>query len=94
MGSGEITLRYAMVSRGRRVKGTRYSRAGWAALNTSDDTVAVSNPDTKRRTHVERQYGYQTRLSLMLNCNSEEKFYSLCSEYLIIGHAFNLSKLL
>lgn len=37
-------LRYAMVSSGRRVKGTRYSRAGWAALKTSDDTVAVSNP--------------------------------------------------
>ena len=41
----EFTFRYAMVSSGRRVKGTRYNRAGWAALNTSDDTVAVSNPD-------------------------------------------------
>ena len=33
-----------MVSRGSNVKGTRYNSAGWAALNTSDDTVAVKRP--------------------------------------------------
>ena len=27
-------LRYTIKKRGSRVKGTRYSRAGWAALNT------------------------------------------------------------
>lgn len=35
------------MSKGKRVKGTRYSNAGWAALNTSDDTVAVSKPITE-----------------------------------------------
>ena len=39
-----LTLRYAMVSSGSNVNGTKYSRAGWAALNTSDETVAVSKP--------------------------------------------------
>lgn len=40
----KLTLRYAIVSSGRRVNGTRYKRAGWAALNISELTVAVSNP--------------------------------------------------
>ncbi len=35
---------YAIVRRGKSVKGTKYNKAGWAALNTSDDTVAVSSP--------------------------------------------------
>lgn len=39
-----LTLRYAIVSNGRRVNGTRYSNAGWAALNISDETVAVNKP--------------------------------------------------
>ena len=26
------------------MNGTRYNNAGWAALNTSDDTVAVNKP--------------------------------------------------
>jgi hypothetical protein len=44
-----VTFRYAIVSNGSSVNGTRYKRAGWAALNTSEDTVAVNNPekDTK-----------------------------------------------
>lgn len=29
------------------MNGTRYNNAGWAALNTSDDTVAVSKPTNK-----------------------------------------------
>ena len=39
-----LTLRYAIVSNGNRVNGTRYNNAGWAALNTSDETVAVNKP--------------------------------------------------
>ena len=34
---------------GRSVNGTRYSSAGWAALYTSDATVAVTNPDWQER---------------------------------------------
>lgn len=45
-GGEEHTLRQAMVSRGSRVKGTRQSSAGWAALNTSEDRVAVISPAT------------------------------------------------
>lgn len=33
-----------MVSNGSNVNGTKYKRAGWAALNTSLLTVAVNNP--------------------------------------------------
>jgi hypothetical protein len=33
-----------MVRRGSSVKGTKYNNAGCAALNTSDETVAVSRP--------------------------------------------------
>ena len=33
-----------MVTSGSSVNGTRYNSAGCAALNTSDDTVAVSRP--------------------------------------------------
>lgn len=33
-----------MVSNGKRVNGTKYNNAGCAALNTSDDTVAVNKP--------------------------------------------------
>jgi len=33
-----------MVKRGNSVNGTRYSRAGWAALKISEDTVAVTRP--------------------------------------------------
>jgi len=33
-----------MVSNGKRVKGTRYRSAGWAALKISDETVAVNSP--------------------------------------------------
>lgn len=54
MGSGEIILRYVMVSRGRRVKGIRYSRVGWVVLNILDDIVVVSNFDIKRGIYVER----------------------------------------
>lgn len=36
-----------MVRSGRSVNGTRYNSAGWAALNTSDDTVAVNKPGNK-----------------------------------------------
>lgn len=35
------------MSKGKSVKGTRYNNAGWAALNTSDDTVAVNKPTTE-----------------------------------------------
>lgn len=38
------TFKYAIVSNGKRVKGTRYNKAGCAALNTSELTVAVSKP--------------------------------------------------
>lgn len=37
-------MRYAIVSNGSRVNGTRYNNAGWAALNISDETVAVNKP--------------------------------------------------
>lgn len=37
-------MRYAIVSNGNRVNGTRYNNAGWAALNISDETVAVNKP--------------------------------------------------
>lgn len=33
-----------MVRRGNSVNGTKQSKAGWAALNTSEDTVAVTKP--------------------------------------------------
>lgn len=39
-----LTFKYAIVSRGSNVNGTRYSRAGCAALNTSELTVAVNKP--------------------------------------------------
>lgn len=38
------TFKYAIVSNGNKVKGTRYNKAGCAALNTSELTVAVSRP--------------------------------------------------
>ena len=37
-------FKYAIRNKGRRVKGTKYSKAGWAALKTSEDTVAVNRP--------------------------------------------------
>lgn len=40
----EYTFRYAISKSGNNVKGTRYSSAGWAALKTSELTVAVSRP--------------------------------------------------
>jgi hypothetical protein len=39
-----LTFKYAIVRRGSNVKGTKYNNAGCAALNTSDETVAVSRP--------------------------------------------------
>lgn len=39
-----ITFKYAIVRSGNSVNGTKYNSAGWAALNTSELTVAVSRP--------------------------------------------------
>lgn len=39
-----ITFKYAIVNNGSSVNGTKYRSAGWAALNTSELTVAVSSP--------------------------------------------------
>lgn len=38
------TFKYAIVNNGNNVNGTKYNKAGWAALNTSELTVAVNKP--------------------------------------------------
>ena len=44
-----LTFRYAIVNKGRSVKGTKYNNAGCAALNTSEETVAVNKPIIKHK---------------------------------------------
>lgn len=44
-----------MVSNGSSVNGTKYKRAGWAALKTSDDTVAVKRPVKSKKINYSRK---------------------------------------
>jgi len=54
-------FRYAIKNSGDKVNGTKYNNAGWAALKTSLEMVAVSNP---RKYPNNEQWKYEIRYQL------------------------------
>merc|ERR1719322_747533 len=54
-------FRYAIKNNGDSVNGTKYRSAGWAALKTSLEIVAVSNP---RKYPNKEQWKYEIRYQL------------------------------
>lgn len=81
---------------GRSVNGTRYSSAGWAALYTSDATVAVTNPDwqerkqTNKHEHLQAMYMYCHRLPTDSACANDLVFNRSVLRQVLSEHDFRL----
>jgi hypothetical protein len=63
-----------MVTSGRRVNGTKYRRAGCAARNTSEDTVAVRRPEIICNSQIFADQNEQTQLEYLSGVDLPRKY--------------------